>query len=40
MNIETIKDLRNALKEVGYSENAIIEIAKLYGDVASKDFLF
>jgi len=30
VNIETIEDLKAALKEVGYSNNAIIEIIKWY----------
>jgi hypothetical protein len=30
VNIETIKDLKAALKEVGYSNKAIMEIIKWY----------
>jgi len=30
VNIETIEDLKLALKEVGYSNKAIIEIIKWY----------
>jgi len=30
MKIETIEDLKAALKEVGYSNNAITEILKWY----------
>ena len=30
MNIETVDDLKKALKEVGYSNNAVTEIMKWY----------
>jgi hypothetical protein len=30
MNIETVEDLKKALKEIGYSNKAITEIMKWY----------
>ncbi len=34
VNIETIEDLKAALKEVGYSNNAIVEIIKWYNNTS------
>lgn len=31
MNISTVEDLRIVLKEIGYSNRAILEIIKWYG---------
>jgi len=30
VNIETVEDLKKALKEIGYSNKAIVEIIKWY----------